>query len=374
MSLARELGNLAGAKALKQLQQLGRGPPNTSGHNRKPGAGAAFVGGVKRQLLSNEALAEYARLATKATGAPLNSQKNFYRLLKALTNVNAPNRGNRAGAATRQLVQKIVLPRLEGPGPPPNPVVNDFINQLKSVNLNKTFEHISPQHHKNLVTIVKKAVNISRPNRPNRLINAKRVNSEELGAALARIIDRTLAQIHKEGPIQPTREGVIIGGVFKGLRSQNKNGTATWASKFLANQLGNRNLNPELKRILLTLVRQPENKNQQVQQFIKNAIIIYEKMPNSKKYFSTDFLKGLRVLKNLALHPMTAHAAKTLRNSLAANKSVMKLLLTAISSTAASTPQFRQMAANSARKFANTVGRGVAGLGRWATNRNQPGN
>jgi hypothetical protein len=161
MSLANTLGGEFGKKLVKKLQRVGQGSNNGNG---KPGAGAAFVGGVTKQLLSNEAIREYARLASTATGAPLNSQKNFYELLKALTNVNAPNRGRRAGAATRQLVQNIVLPRLEGPGPPPNPVVNAFINQLKNVKLNKTFAHISPQHHKNLVTIVKKAVNISRPN------------------------------------------------------------------------------------------------------------------------------------------------------------------------------------------------------------------
>lgn len=84
----------------------------------------------------------------------------------------------------------------------------------------------------------------------------KREDSVKLGAALGRIIDKILGQIHKNTPTQFTTKGVLIGGFFQGLTSQNKQGTARWLSMFAGNRIiGSRNVSPALKNILLVLLK-----------------------------------------------------------------------------------------------------------------------
>jgi hypothetical protein len=364
-TLARKFGKRIGTAVTAKVSSLATAtatataPPQKPTNNNGKKVLPAFIGGFKGQVLSQAALRNYAKLARRVTGAPLHSEKNFLNLLEALTNEknSGEHLGRRMGAPTRRLIQNVVLPRFEGPAPPPNPVVNGFINELRDINFSRTVKHLSPLYANNLNIIVKRAINISRPKRP---INVKRENSRRLGVALAHIINDRLGKIHPaQGPGQPSREGAIIGGFFQGLFSQNKTGLATWSSKYFGNRLGNRNLNPELKSIIMKFLRNPENANSQ-QTFLQSIIRLYQKFPNSKILGCKNFRSGLISLVSIAQSPMARHVIKTAMQGMGGTKTTTQLAQRALMSI----PAVQRAAVQSARTVRNAAYRGIAEYGR----------
>jgi hypothetical protein len=355
-TLARKFGKRIGTAVTAKVASMTTATPR-----KNTGKGLvlpAFMGGFKGQVLSQAALMNYAKLARRVTKAPLHSEKNFLNLLEALTNEknSGEHLGRRMGAPTRRLIENVVLPRFEGPAPPPNPVVNGFINELRNINFSRTVKHLSPLYANNLNIIVKRAINISRPKRP---INVKRENSRRLGVALAHIINDRLGKIHPaQGPGQPSREGAIIGGFFQGLFSQNKTGLATWSSKYFGNRLGNRNLNPELKSIIMKFLRNPENANSQ-QTFLQSIIRLYQKFPNSKILGSKNFREGLISLVGIAQSPMARHVIKTAMNSMG-HRTTGQLARRAVMSI----PVVKRAAVQSAHTAMNLAYQGIEKYGR----------
>ena len=306
--------------------------------NTGPGAARRFLTGFLNRGASHQALAQYAKMAARVTKASPNSEKNFLQIFEAGAGLNKSGAplGRRIGAPTRRLIEKVVFPQLQGPAPPPNPVVDNFINELKDVNLSGPLTFFAPDHATNLKVILNRARNISRPTRP---LNKKRENSEAIGVALAHIINRLLGRLYKEGPGQPTKQGVIIGGIFKGLLSTNKNGTATWASKFLGNKFGNRDLHPELKRLLLVLLKKSRTADNG-RQFVRDVVELYRKMPRgrargSKEPVGNRFINGIidpdvaRVAQFVARpHPMVVEAARVAHGF--KNKSLASLAVSGV--------------------------------------------
>jgi hypothetical protein len=354
------MGKSAGNKIVHKLRDLSINTLKKK-PNKKSIVVPAFVGGLRGQVLSKQALREYARLATEATKAPRNSEQNFLNFLEALTNSNTSisgeNRGQKIGAPTRRLIEKVVFPALQGPAPEPNPVVNGFINEIRRLNLSGPIDHFIPSHAANIKIIVNRAKNLSDPKRS---INIKHENSKRLGAAMSRVTNKILGQVYKNGPGQPTKQGVIMNGFFRGFLSQNKNGSATWASKFLGNRLGNRNLSPEIKRILLTLVARPTNTNTQRRQLITNIEKLYQKVSNKN-----DFLTGLKVL--TAPRPLLSHAASTAWSSIAGPPSVKSLALRTAAQLVAGTQRGR----SAAYKVGNVAYRTISKLGASARQRHK---
>jgi hypothetical protein len=366
--LAGKFGTSLGTAVTKKVSEMTRATPRKNKNNGKGVVLPAFVEGFKGQVLSQAALRNYAKLARRVTNAPLKSEQNFYNLLEALTNQrnSGKNLGRRMGAPTRRLIENVVLPRLVGPPPPPNPMANGFINELRSINFSKTLQHVSPQYAKNLNIIVKRSMNMSNP---TRALNLQRENSRSLGVALAHIINDRLGKIHPiEGPGQPSREGAIIGGFFQGLFSQNKNGLTTWASKYFGNRLGNRSLHPELKVILMRFLGSPNTPTSD-QQLLQSIMNLYTKMPNSKKYFSSDFLRGLRAFKNAFQHPVVQSAIKTTMNSMKGPASVGQLATTAVLKTLAGMKPVQNAARRTANRVATAAYKAVESVGAKARKR-----
>ena len=359
------VGTHVGEKAAKMAAR----PPAPPKPRTGPGAARRFLTGFLNRGASQQALAQYAKMAARATKASPNSEKNFLQIFEAGAGLNKSGvpLGRRIGAPTRRLIEKVVFPQLQGPAPPPNPVVDDFINELKDTNLSGPLTFLAPNHAANLGVIVARARNISRPNRP---LNKKRENSEAIGVALANIINRLLGRLYKEGPGQPTKQGVLIGGIFKGLLSTNKNGTATWASKFLANKFGNRDLHPELKRLLLVLLKKSRTADNG-RQFVRDVVDLYRKMPRGrargpgpKEPVGNRFIDGIidpdvaRVAQFVARpHPVVLEAARVAHGF--KNKSLAALAV----SGALKVPGVR-------KGLLETLVRGTKGLGRMLRTRN----
>jgi len=187
----------------------------------------------------------------------------------------------------------------------------------------------------------------------------KRENSRLLGVALSHIINDRLGKVHPVvGPVQPSREGAIIGGFFQGLFSQNKNGLATWASKYIGNRLGNRNLNPEIKTIIMKFLGNPKNPVSQ-QEFMQSIIRLYQKMPNSSTFGSKKFRNGLRKIANTARHPMMGHIIKTAWASTGANRTPLELARSA----AMRIPAVQNAAVRTARAAGTAIYRGIERIG-----------
>jgi hypothetical protein len=362
------VGTHVGEKAAKMAAAPPKPKPKTA---QGPGAARRFLTGFLNRGASHQALAQYAKMAARATKASPNSEKNFLQIFEAGAGLNKSGTplGRRIGAPTRRLIEKVVFPQLQGPAPPPNPVVNNFINELKDVNLSGPLTFLAPDHAANLGVIVARARNISRPTRP---LNKKRENSEAIGVALAHIINRLLGRLYKEGPGQPTKQGVIIGGIFKGLLSTNKNGTATWASKFLANKFGNRDLHPELKRLLVVLLKKSRTADNG-RQFVRDVVELYRKMPRGrarargagpKEPVGNRFIDGIidkdvaRVAQFVARpHPVVLEAARVAHGF--KNKSLAALAV----SGALKVPGVR-------KGLLETLVQGTKGLGRMLRTRN----
>ena len=307
--LVYTVGTHVGEKAARMAAR----PPAPAAprSNTGPGAARRFLTGFLNRGASHQALAQYAKMAARVTKASPNSEKNFLQIFEAGAGLNKSGAplGRRIGAPTRRLIEKVVLPQLQGPAPPPNPVVDNFINELKDVNLSGPLTFFAPDHATNLKVILNRARNISRPTRP---LNKKRENSEAIGVALAHI---------------------------KGLLSTNKNGTATWASKFLGNKFGNRDLHPELKRLLLVLLKKSRTADNG-RQFVRDVVELYRKMPRgrargSKEPVGNRFINGIidpdvaRVAQFVARpHPMVVEAAKVAHGF--KNKSLASLAVSGV--------------------------------------------
>ena len=359
--LVYTLGAHAGDKAARMAARPPAPAPAPAPRtNVGPGAARRFLTGFLNRGASHQALAQYAKMAARATKASPKSEKNFLQIFEAGAGLNKSGAplGRRIGAPARRLIENVVFPQLEGPAPPPNPVVNNFINELKDLNFSRPLKFLAPDHAGNLKVILNRARNISRAERP---LDKKRENSEAIGVALAHIINRLLGRVYKEGPGQPTKQGVIIGGIFKGLLSTNKNGTATWASKFLGNRFGNRSLHPELKRLLLVLLKKTRTADNG-RQFVRDVIELYRKMPRgrargSKGPMGNRFINGIidpdvaRVAQFVARpHPMVVEAAKVAHGF--KNKSITALAV----SGALKIPAVQ-------RGLMETLVRGTKGLG-----------
>jgi hypothetical protein len=298
MAMGTKAGQLVGKSLYKRVKKFaGNLTANTNSNSNKNNKKVflpAFINGLTNTGLSRQEITKYSQLITKLTGTN-NAQGDLVQLLMALTqliqptiNVSSNRYGRSIGAPTKRVIEKIVFPALKGlkgrQGPPQNlpPSITGFINELKNLNLSKPIGNFAPGNAGNIKIIVNKARSLSNSNKSN---NNKRQNSEQLGAAMSRILNKALGKVNMTGrPRAANIKGPIMNGFIKGFLSQNKTGTATFASKFLGNQLGIKNLSPEIRNIILTIVKNPNNTTNQKKVFIRQVINLYHKLPNSKKF------------------------------------------------------------------------------------------
>jgi len=148
-----------------------------------------------------------------------------------------------------------------------------YTNALKRI----TFARV-PEHSDNINVIMKSIIEIL--NSKVKFANKPKI-SKRIGAALGRIIDKILSTNPREneGAGQPTKEGAIIGEFFRGLLSQDKEGTIRWLSRFLGGKIGNRHIiGKELEKIITILAKNPKTRKNG-ENFKQSVLNLYKVWP-----------------------------------------------------------------------------------------------
>ena len=119
--LVYTLGAHAGDKAARMAARPPAPAPAPAPRtNVGPGAARRFLTGFLNRGASHQALAQYAKMAARATKASPKSEKNFLQIFEAGAGLNKSGAplGRRIGAPARRLIENVVFPQLEGPAPP----------------------------------------------------------------------------------------------------------------------------------------------------------------------------------------------------------------------------------------------------------------